>query len=172
MRRFGFRSKFTAGVIAIAVVSIPASLLLFRPALPGGFALPVAVLPFVLGLKILEGLALGTGLGFLFFGYPLLRRARQSRMLTVLAYLSIAWYLVNWWPHDNLHLINGSNLWGLLAIEFGFHFTMMVAAGVLAIFFYRAGAQGAGRLEEERLSSTTASRSSSMVAQASWGPDV
>jgi len=57
--------------------------------------------------------------------------------VTLPAYLAIGWYLVNWWPHDNLHLVNGVYLWGLLGIEYGFHFTLMVAAGVLAFFFYR-----------------------------------
>ena len=75
---------------------------------------------------------------FLIFGYPLLKRVGRSRTLTLLAYLAIGWYLVNWWPHDNLHLLIGvNNLWGLLWIEYGFHFTMMVAAAVLALFFYR-----------------------------------
>ncbi len=40
-----------------------------------------------------------------------------------------------WWPHDNLHISNGNNLQGLLFIEYGFHFTLMIAALVLAHCF-------------------------------------
>jgi hypothetical protein len=36
--------------------------------------------------------------------------------------------MVSWWPHDNLHISNGNDLRGLLFIEYGFHFTLMIAA--------------------------------------------
>jgi hypothetical protein len=136
MRNLSLRMKIATTVILIAIVSIPVSLILFKPNLPG--SLPQAALPFVLGLKVAEGLALGTGIAFLIFGYPLLKRAGRSRTLTWAAYLATAWYLVNWWPHDNLHLVAGiGNLWGILGIEYAFHVTLMFAAGVLATFYYR-----------------------------------
>ncbi len=47
-------------------------------------------------------------------------------------YLSVGWFLVSWWPHDNLHIHNGMDLQGLLYIEYGFHVTLIVAALVLA----------------------------------------
>jgi len=136
--KLSFRWRFAIIAIVIGVVSIPTSIVLFQPNLPGGSSALAPALPFFLGLKVFEGFALGTGIAFLVFGYPLLKRARGSSPLTLLAYFAIAWYLVNWWPHDNLHAVIGIyNLWGVLAIEYVFHFTMMVAAGVLAVFFYR-----------------------------------
>jgi hypothetical protein len=136
--KLSLRWRFAIIAIVIGTVSIPISLALFKPNLPGGASVPTPALVFLLGLKIFEGLALGTGVAFLILGYPLVMRARRSRTLTLLAYFAISWYLINWWPHDNLHLVNGIyNLWGLLAIEYAFHFTMMVAAVVLAFFFYR-----------------------------------
>jgi hypothetical protein len=136
--KLGVRWRFAIIATVIGVVSIPTSIVLFQPNLPGGSNALAPALPFFLGLKVFEGLALGTGIAFLIFGYQLLKRARRSRTLTLLAYFAIAWYLVNWWPHDNLHAAIGIyNLWGLLAIEYAFHFTMMVAGGVLALFFYR-----------------------------------
>ncbi|HEV8224498.1 MAG TPA: hypothetical protein VGP74_04510, partial [Rubrobacteraceae bacterium] len=42
------------------------------------------------------------------------------------------WFLVSWWPHDNLHIHNGEDLQGLLYIEYGFHVTLMLAGIVLA----------------------------------------
>lgn len=135
--RLRFRRRFAMIAILVGLVSIPTSLALFRPNLPAGASLPLSALPFLLGLKTFEGLALGTGIAFLIFGYPLLKRAGQLRTLTLLAFFAIGWYLVTWWPHDNRHLISGIHyIWGLLAIEYGFHFTMMVAAGALA-FLYR-----------------------------------
>jgi hypothetical protein len=138
---FGSRRRFAVLVLVIAVVSVPSSLALFQPRLPGGATLPAAAIPFFLVLKIFEGLALGVGIGFLFFGRRLLGRAGAPPPLALLAYLSISWCLVNWWLHDNLHAINGENIWGLIGIEYGFHVTLMFAAGALAIFFYRVARQ-------------------------------
>jgi hypothetical protein len=135
--KLSFRWRFATIAIAIALVSIPTSLILFPPNFPAGFSLPVPAIALVLGLKAFEGLALGTGIAFLMYGYPLLKRAGESHLLTLPAYLAIGWYLVNWWPHDNLHLVNGLYLWGLIGIEYGFHLTLMIAAGLLAFFFYR-----------------------------------
>jgi len=40
-----------------------------------------------------------------------------SPLLTRAAYVSIAWLLLNWWPHDSLHVHTGMELSGLK--EFG-----------------------------------------------------
>lgn len=133
----GLRWRVALVTVTIAVISIPASLVIFPPPqLPLGQRLPDAVLPFLLGMKLFEGLGLGTGIAFLVFGRGLLRGAKRS-VWALPAFLAVAWCLVNWWPHDNLHLINGNNIWGLLGIEYGFHLTLMAAAGVLALFFIR-----------------------------------
>ena len=133
----GSRWSFAMLVLVIAAISVPSSLALFHPNLPGGAAVPASALPFFLGLKLLEGLALGVGIGFLVFGNRTLGRSAAHPSLALLAYLSISWCLVNWWLHDNLHAINGDNFWGLIGIEYAFHVTMMVGGGVLAVFFYR-----------------------------------
>ena len=105
--------------------------------MPAGSPTPVGLqLPLFLGLMVAQSAALGWGLAFLFFGYPLLRAiSPASRGLTVAAFLSTTWYLVNWWLHDNLHMVTPEGaLNNLLAIEYGFHVTMMIAGGVLAYF--------------------------------------
>ena len=56
--------------------------------------------------------------------------------VTVAAYLSIGWLLVSWWRHDSLHIANGLNLNGLIAIEYEIHVTLMVSGVILACFFY------------------------------------
>jgi hypothetical protein len=77
------------------------------------------------------------------------RAAAGSRGLTWTAYLAIGWFLVNWWPHDSLHQHVGLELGGLLAIEYAFHVTLMIAGAALAYFLVtllrRATAAQAGQ---------------------------
>jgi hypothetical protein len=85
---------------------------------------------------VTEALAFGVGISFLIFGYPLMQAILPaSKGLTLAAQLSIAWLLVNWWPHDSLHIANGMNMNGLLAIEYVFHVTLIVAGAILVYFF-------------------------------------
>jgi hypothetical protein len=78
----------------------------------------------------------GLGVSFLFFGLPIMRAiAPASMLLTRAAQISIAWLLLNWWPHDSLHVHNGMALGGLLVIEYVFHVTLMAAGLILAWFF-------------------------------------
>jgi hypothetical protein len=98
---------------------------------PTGAQLPLFIL-----LNVAEVLAFGTGVSFLIFGYPVVQRVLpQSKGLSFAAYLSIAWLLANWWPHDSLHIANGTDVGGLLAIEYTFHVTLIVAGVILAYFF-------------------------------------
>jgi hypothetical protein len=55
--------------------------------------------------------------------------------LTAAAYVSIAWFLVNWWPHDSLHRVIGLDWSRLLLVEYGFHLPLLLAGAVLAWFF-------------------------------------
>ncbi len=92
-------------------------------------------LPWFVLLNVAESLAFGFGIAYLFFGYPLIRNVLPaSKNLTLAAHLSIAWLLFSWWPHDSLHVANGLNMTGLLAIEYGFHVTLMVAGVIVACF--------------------------------------
>ena len=93
-----------------------------------------AQLPLFILLNVAEALAFGLGISFLIFGYPLVQTILPaSNGLTLGAHLSIAWLLFSWWPHDSLHVANGLNLSGLLAIEYGFHVTLMVAGRDLGV---------------------------------------
>lgn len=95
-----------------------------------------AQLPFFILMSIFESLALGFGVSFLLLGWPMVSKVTgKSKTLNTLVFLSIGWYLINWWFHDNLHIHNGMNLQGLLYIEYGFHVTMIVAGVILAYFF-------------------------------------
>jgi hypothetical protein len=99
---------------------------------PAGVQLPLLIL-----LNITEVVTFGLGVSFLIFGYPLVQSTRvASNGLTFAAYLSIGWLLASWWPHDSLHVANGLELNGLIAIEYVFHITLMVAGVILAYFFW------------------------------------
>ena len=98
---------------------------------PMGIQLALLIL-----LTVAGALTFGLGISFLVFGYPLVHAiSPASRGLTRAAHLSIAWLLFSWWPHDSLHIHNGLNLNGLLAIEYGFHVTLMITGVILAYFF-------------------------------------
>ena len=87
-------------------------------------------------LTVIQSLAFGFGFAFLFFG----RDAVKSLLpveggLSLAVYLAIAWSLLSWSPHSNLHQShNPENFGGLLAIEYGFHVTLILAAVVIAYF--------------------------------------
>jgi hypothetical protein len=129
-----------AVTLVLAVVAV-----LANPSGPlGGFWRPSAdmpaptgaELPFALLLKIAEGLSFGLGISFLIFGYSMVRAVSPASLgLTRAVHVSIAWLLSNWWPHDSLHIANGMNLGGLLAIEYAFHITLMIAGVILVYFF-------------------------------------
>lgn len=95
-----------------------------------------AQIPLFMILGATEALAFGLGVSFLVFGYSTVKASPAvSEPLARAAHLSIVWFLINWWAHDSLHLHNGLELNGLLGIEYGFHFTLMIAGVILAWFF-------------------------------------
>ncbi len=93
-------------------------------------------LPFYILLSIIECLLFGLGIAFLIFGLPLVRRSQVIPPRNALAmYLALAWMLVSWWPHDNLHMHIGLDTHGLLFIEYGFHLTLILATLILTTNF-------------------------------------
>ena len=95
-------------------------------------------LPFFIFLSIIEALAFGLGVSFLIYGWPLVRKVeRTAKQNGWLLYISIAWLLMSWWPHDNMHIHNGDDMAGLLRIEYGFHLTLMIAGFILAYNFFQ-----------------------------------
>jgi hypothetical protein len=121
--------------LVTALIAVPAMALgqVIWPPAPGSPEPSAGQLPFFIFLSVFEAVAFGLGISFLLFGFPaLLRLARGSRLRAWAMYLSVGWFLVSWWPHDNLHLHNGLDLQHLLYIEYGFHVTLIIAAVVLA----------------------------------------
>ncbi len=134
--------------LVTALFAVPAMALgqVIWPPASGGPEPTAGQFPFFLFLAVFEALTFGLGISFLLFGFvPLKRALGGSTWRTWAAYLSIGWFLVSWWPHDNMHIHNGENLQGLLYIEYGFHVTLMAAGLVLAyslLTMLRAGDAG------------------------------
>ena len=94
------------------------------------------VLGFV-AFGLVSSVVFGLGVSFLVDGYSLVRRITTSRRDALVAYLSIGWILVSWFPHDNLHMAVGDQAGGILALLWGFHATLMMAGLNLAFVVLR-----------------------------------
>ena len=97
-----------------------------------------AQLPYFAFLAALEAFSFGLGLAFLFEAYPFIGRFPEpERKLGWAMYASVGWLLVSWWPHDNLHQHIGMDLQKLLYVEYGFHFTLIIAGFIVAKYFWK-----------------------------------
>lgn len=141
------KTRTTTAIVTVGV-AVPAMVLgpvLFPmsadwPAIKGTHLLLMA------GIAAVEALALGLAVAFLLLGWPRLRElAGPSRSRTIAAHLATAWLVGNWWLHDNLHAANGTNLNGLIAIEYGFHATLIVAGGIVGWELLRSIDEGRAR---------------------------
>lgn len=94
------------------------------------------LIPYFILLSVFDSLFFGLGMAFILFGWPMVRRmADGSRLLGWVLYISIAFLLVSWWPHINLHTTTGFDLQGLLYIDYGFHIPLMVSGAIVAYGF-------------------------------------
>jgi uncharacterized membrane protein YozB (DUF420 family) len=134
--------SWAGGIVLTLVLAIVAFFL--SPTMPlGKFWAPSAIMPSAVGiqvpmliiLNILEVITFGLGVSFLVFGWQYLQPiSPASRRLTVASFVSIAWLLISWWPHDSLHAHIGENMGSFLAVEYGFHVTLMIAGVILGAF--------------------------------------
>jgi hypothetical protein len=124
-------------VLATVLVAGVAAFALGRVIWPdpaGASTPPPALLPVFIAISALESLLFGIGVAFLLFGRRWL--VADGTRLALAAYLAIAWSLLSWWPHDNLHRVTHD--WaGLAAIEVGFHVTLIASITVIAAYFLR-----------------------------------
>jgi hypothetical protein len=96
-----------------------------------------AQLPYLIVLSVIEALAFGFGVAFIVYGRSLIKGLTGGVGKAASAmHGSLAWLLVSWWPHDNLHIHNALNINGLIAIEYAFHLTVIAAGVVLVYSFY------------------------------------
>lgn len=134
-------------LIVTVIVALPAMMLgpLLWPPAEGGPEPAAGQLPFFIMLAAIESIILGLGVAFLIFGFPLINRISSgSKPLAWAMYLSIGWWMVSWWPHDNLHIHVGNDMRGLLYIEYGFHVTLIFTAVIVAYGFLKFAREGSG----------------------------
>src|SRR6266571_1586753 len=93
------------------------------------------LVPLFVVLSLVESLSFGLGVAFLIFGRPLVDRMGRSPGLTTAAYVAIAFLLLNWWPHDNMHRMTNGDWSRVVLVEYTFHLPLMIAGAVLAWFF-------------------------------------
>jgi hypothetical protein len=137
LRESGVMGRRRTAVIAAVVVSVgafAAAPMLFEPA--AGMPAPSAgQLPFFVALLAAEAAVLGLAVAFALLGRALVGRLFSTRGRAVAVHVAVVWALGSWWLHDGLHMVNGTDLNGLLLIEYGFHVTLMGAAAVVAWAF-------------------------------------
>lgn len=103
-----------------------------------------AQLPLLILYGALAAFGFGFAAAFLLFGRGLVASLGLSGAMTTAAHLSVVWLLGNWVIHDSLHIANGHNLWGLIAIEYAFHGTLIVAGLILAAAMLAVARKKAG----------------------------
>src|SRR4051812_9041476 len=90
-------------LIGITIVGTVVTFLLSRvlwPDMPG-MAMPDSMqLPFLIIVSAIESIGFGIGLAFLVSLWPYMKGRGTGDWL---AFLSAAWLLMSWWPHDNFH---------------------------------------------------------------------
>jgi len=120
-------------LIGLTITAAVVTFLLSRVIWPGavGAMQPSgAQLPFLIGVSAIESIGFGIGLSFLVSLWKFMKGRNPWDWLT---YLSAAWLLISWWPHDNLHrVMQMGDFWQLIRIEWGFHFTLIVAGVIVA----------------------------------------
>jgi len=132
-------------IVTLVVGSIAFVLTPLWPVPPTAPQPPSNLLPFFILLSFVESVSFGLGVAFLIFGRGLLGRLSRSPRLTTAAYLAVAFLLVNWWPHDNLHRMTSGDWADLVLVEYGFHLPLMLAGAVLAWFFVSLARQERAR---------------------------
>lgn len=124
--------RWPAVAVPVAVVAAPLSFVLW-PAPAGASLPPPSLLPALVAIGVVvPAMAFGAGVAFALFGRPLLDGG-ASPNLSMAAYVSITWLLVNWWPHSNFHRV--AQGWpSIIAIDLVFHTTVIAATVVVAAY--------------------------------------
>lgn len=137
------RTKFIAVAAVAAIVGFlmqsnsPLGAMLWPP--HEGESEPTgAVLGGLIAMGLVEAVAFGAGVAFLVFGWPRVRDTPGvPRGLAMAAFLAVGWGLVSWVPHTAMHISNAPEDFArLVAIEYIFHFTLVIGAAIVARFLW------------------------------------
>ena len=112
---------------------------------------PANLLPGYIVLSAIEALAFGFAVAFALFAWPAIRGlGLGAAWLNKWFFVTLCWFMGNWWMHDSLHMHNGMNMHHLLFIEVGFHITMLICGVTMALSFVRLASPSGGRMDASR----------------------
>ena len=112
---------------------------------------PASLLPGYIVLAAIEALAFGFAVAFALFGWPAIRTlGLGAPWLNKWLFVTLCWFMGNWWMHDSLHMHNGMNMHGMLFIELGFHVTMLICGVALAASFVRLAQRSGVKVESSK----------------------
>jgi len=150
------RTKFVLIALATGIPALVLTPILF-PVNPA-FPMPDAsLMPHFLFIGTVESLFFGFGVAFLLLGLPVMRRISADTGVPALpAYLAIGYLTASWWPHLGLHRVFGTDLVGMLIVDYAFHLPYVAAAGVVAWFFFATSTSKADRAARTPADLTTA----------------
>ena len=141
------KARLTFLLIALAT-GIPAMILtpILFPANPSIPMPDASLMPHFLFIGAVESLFFGFGVAFLILGLPVMRRISADSGIPALpVYLAIGYLTASWWPHLGFHRLFGIDLVGMLIVDYGFHIPYIVAAAVVAWFFFATSVTKADR---------------------------
>lgn len=118
--------------LPVAALATPLSFVLWRTP-PGAVAPPSSLMPLMVPVAVvIPAVAFGLGIAFLLAGWRYVGRS-DTPLLSRGAYASVAWLLLNWWPHSNFHRV-AQGWTSLLTIDYVFHSTVIAASVVVAAY--------------------------------------
>jgi hypothetical protein len=83
---------------------------------------PPHLLPAYIGIAAVEALAFGFAVAFAIFGWPAIRDLHLGApWLNKLLFVTLVWFMGDWWVHDNLHMHVALDMNRLVYIEYVFH---------------------------------------------------
>ena len=101
---------------------------------------PPNLLPAYIVVSAIEALAFGFAVAFAVFGWPAIRDLRIGMpWLNKLLFVTLCWFMGNWWIHDHLHMQVGLDMNRLIYVEIGFHMSMLACGVTLALALMRLG---------------------------------
>jgi hypothetical protein len=141
-------------IIVTVAVGLPAFVLGPRiwPMGPDVPMPPANFLPGYMVVSAIEALAFGFAVAFALFGWPAIRALDlPAPWLNKWLFVTLIWFMGNWWAHDNLHMHNGLNMHGMIFIEVGFHMTLLLCGVTLAASLVRLSSPSGGKAGASKL---------------------
>lgn len=142
-------------MLVLTVVIGAAAFITGRKIWPMGHDVPMPpanLLSTYIAFAAVEALAFGFAAAFALLGWPVIRDLPLGpRWFNKLLFVTLVWFMGNWWFHDNLHMHIGLDMHRLIYIEYGFHGSMLACAVILVLSLARRARDAEVRMQADRL---------------------